>query len=445
MGFIRSFRFIWLRLTNFPPPFPKFVPQSPMNRYLPQSELISGQHLNVSGSKSETNRLLLLQALFPEITLTNISNSDDSDAMTAALKSTNELVDVQHAGTAMRFLTAYFASAEGREVLLTGSQRMKERPIGILVDALRQLGADIAFVEKEGFPPLRIRGKKLTHNKVALKADVSSQFISALLLIAPRLENGLELSLKGNITSAPYINMTLALLDEIGIVTKFAGNTIRVAARSQPAEARDHNKAAIHFTVESDWSSSSYYYSLIALSPMGSNVTLASYKKDSLQGDSALADIYTAFGVQTHFDSGTIRLQKTDLPTQSPLHFQLNETPDIAQTIAVTCFGLGMGCHLTGLATLKIKETDRLQALRDELSRLGAMVFITDDTLRLEPSLHINPDVSIQTYNDHRMAMAFAPLALKTSLLIEDAQVVSKSYPGFWEDLKKLGLFSEAK
>lgn len=403
-----------------------------MNLLLKSSNCKLQSSIFITGSKSETNRLLLLQALFSNLSLENTSNSDDSEVMTKALQSKDELIDIHHAGTAMRFLTAYFAVQENREVVLTGSSRMKERPIQILVEALRQLGAEITYEANDGFPPIRIKGKKISESKVSLPANVSSQYISALLLIAPKLENGIELTLEGEITSVPYIKMTLALLDEIGVETSFIGNTIKVNPK-----LITHNSQLI--TVESDWSSASYYYSIVALSEIGTEITLSSYRQNSLQGDSALAGIYKAFGVETTFQTNSIRLKKVD-NSQSTIHnLELNKSPDIAQTIAVTCFGLGIGCHLTGLHTLKIKETDRLEALEMELAKLGATVSVTEDSLTLKPSSAINEKITIKTYQDHRMAMAFAPLALKTDVVIEEAEVVSKSYPTFWEDLKSIG------
>jgi 3-phosphoshikimate 1-carboxyvinyltransferase len=396
----------------------------------------------ITGSKSETNRLLLLQALYPNLSLENTSNSDDSEVMSKALQNEQpsthnpQLVDVHHAGTAMRFLTAFFAIQEGKEVILTGSTRMKERPIKILVEALQQLGAKISYEEQAGFPPLSIKGKKLTRSKVSLPANVSSQYISALLLIAPKLENGLELTLEGEITSVPYIKMTLTLLNEIGVETSFVDNIISV-----------HSQFTIHnsqFTIESDWSSASYWYSIMALSEIGTEITLSSYKPNSLQGDSALVEIYSAFGVETIFENNSILLRKTHNPKLTTHNLQLNNCPDIAQTIAVTCFGLGLPCHLMGLHTLKIKETDRLEALKAELTKLGAHVTVTDESLTLSQSENINPNISIKTYQDHRMAMAFAPLALKVPIVIEEAEVVSKSYPTFWTDLKSAG-FSVAE
>ena len=409
-----------------------------MDLHLKKSQISNlKSQISITGSKSETNRLLLLQALYPNLVLANTSNSDDSEVMIKVLNdfqipASNFVFDVHHAGTAMRFLTAYFAIQEGKEVILTGSSRMKERPIQILVDALNQLGADIFYEEKEGFPPIKIKGKKIRNHNVSLPANVSSQYISALLLIAPKLENGLELTLEGEITSIPYIKMTLALLNEIGVVTSFEKNIIKV-----------NNLQTITsklITVESDWSSASYWFSIVALSEIGTEIQLSSYKENNLQGDAVLVEIYRNFGVETMFKEKTILLKKIEnfqLPTSN---FQLNlkNSPDIAQTIAVTCFGLGLGCHLTGLHTLKIKETDRLEALKTELTKLGAIISVTNDSLTLQSSEEIIENVSIATYQDHRMAMAFAPLALKTSITIENAEVVSKSYPSFWEDLSRL-------
>lgn len=395
------------------------------------SAIKSGSAIAISGSKSETNRLLLLQALHPNIQLQNTSNSDDSDVMEVALSSSEETINIHHAGTAMRFLTAYFAVQEGRTVILTGSSRMKERPIQILVEALRQLGAQIQYLENEGFPPIKITGQKITASKVALLANVSSQYISALLLIASKLENGIEISLEGPLTSIPYINMTLALLQEIGVTTAFKGRTIRI----EPTANNQH----ITLTVESDWSSASYFYSIVALSEVGTTLRLSSFKENSLQGDSALVTIYENLGVTSTFEGDTICLTKRHFVQPTTLSLQLNNTPDIAQTIAVTCLGLGIGCHLLGLHTLKIKETDRLEALRIELTKLGAEVAITEDSLTLKATSTIHTAVKIGTYNDHRMAMAFAPLALKVPIVIEDAEVVSKSYPNFWNDLKAIG------
>ncbi|WP_445382876.1 3-phosphoshikimate 1-carboxyvinyltransferase [Robiginitalea sp. IMCC43444] len=390
------------------------------------------QSVQITGSKSETNRLLLLQALFPELTIENISNSDDARAMRQGLASKGGVVDIHHAGTAMRFLTAYFASREGTEVVLTGSARMKERPIHVLVEALRSMGADITYMENEGCPPLRIKGVALKVSRVTLPADVSSQYISALLLIAPSLPEGLRLHLKGNITSVPYIQMTLGLLSRLGIKNSFTGNTVEVLPKQR--------LSPITLTVESDWSSASYYYSLMALSAVGSSVRLSAFREDSLQGDSVLPEIFKNLGVVTEYTEGGIFLKHTQAAKIDRFQLNMVKCPDLAQTLAVCCFGLGIGCDLDGLHTLKIKETDRLQALKSELTKLGAEISVTTHSLHLEPATTIIEAQQIATFNDHRMAMAFAPLALKTRLIIADAGVVSKSYPGFWEDMESLGL-----
>lgn len=390
------------------------------------------KQITITGSKSESNRSLLLRALYPDLTIDNLSNSDDSVVMEKGLEITNGTVDIHHAGTAMRFLTAFFAVKPNAEIILTGSKRMTERPIKILVDALRQLGADISYVNDKGYPPIKIKGKQITQNKVTLAANISSQYISALLLVAPSLRNGLILQLEGTITSVPYIRMTLALLEELGVQTKFNGNTITVAPLQTAPEQ--------HLVVESDWSSASYYYSIVALCEPETSIRLSSYKKNSLQGDSVLQDIYKEFGVESSFEGHDLLLTKVkDVSKDTLITLDLTNAPDIAQTIAVSCFGLGIACELSGLHTLKIKETDRLEALKAELGKLGADISVTDKTLSLKAGYEIKKEVAIDTYDDHRMAMAFAPLALKVPILINDAEVVSKSYPDFWKDLNSLG------
>ena len=386
----------------------------------------------ISGSKSESNRLLILQQLYPNITIQNLSDSDDTHHLQEALSSKNEIADIGHAGTAMRFLTAFFAGKEGVVKVLQGSERMHNRPIKILVDALRDLGADIAYLEKEGYPPLKITGKKLLKETVTINGNVSSQYISALMLIAPSLPNGLEIELIGKVTSVPYINMTLSLLHQLDVKASFSGQKIKISPKP--------SVNAQTIVVESDWSSASYFYSLIALSKIGSSVKLSAYKKDSLQGDSCLAKIYKHFGVTTVFKENSIVLTKENLHSSSVLIEDLKNAPDIAQTIAVTCFGLGVACDLSGLHTLKIKETDRLEALKEELTKLGASISVSNESLHLKPSEVINKDVKIATYNDHRMAMAFAPLALKTSIEILEAAVVTKSYRNFWNDMQQVGI-----
>ena len=388
--------------------------------------------INIGGSKSESNRMLILQAQFPNITIENLSDSDDTKILQEALKIDKGTVDIHHAGTAMRFLTAYFSAKEGTEITLTGSQRMQERPIKILVDALKSLGADIEYLKNEGFPPLKIKGKSLQKQEVKINANISSQYISALMLVAPMFPEVLKIYLEGKITSVPYIEMTLSLLKTIRINGEFKGNIIII-----PSVKSIENSELV---VESDWSSVSYFYSLVALSE-NMEITIGSFSEDSLQGDSALVQIYDALGVKTVFDASnrTISLSKNNSEMLDSLMLDLSNTPDLAQTIAVSCFGMGLGCNLTGLQTLKIKETDRLLALKNEIEKLGATVQVDENSLKLEKSTRINPNIAIETYQDHRMAMAFAPLALKTNLTIKNAEVVSKSYPNFWKDIRKVG------
>ena len=393
------------------------------------SQMANGE-LTITGSKSESNRLLVLKALHPQIEIQNLSNSDDSQVTQEGLKSKSNIIDIHHAGTAMRFLTAYFAIQPHRQVILTGSERMQERPIKLLVDALNSLGADITYEKEVGFPPLIIKGKEIKINRVALPSNISSQYISALMLIAPSLKNGLKIDLVGEITSVPYIKMTQRIMDQLGFETAFDGNQIAI----QPTSKIETNQ----WTVESDWSSASYFYSIVALAHR-SEITLKSYFEESRQGDAALTEIYQKFGVKTTHSDGKITLSKTaDFTLPNYIMINLKNTPDLAQTIAVTCLGLDIDCKLTGLHTLKIKETDRLAALKIEIEKLGAKVKITDRSLELVNTGNINKNIFIDTYNDHRMAMAFAPMGLKVPININNAGVVSKSYPGFWDDLRKI-------
>jgi 3-phosphoshikimate 1-carboxyvinyltransferase len=405
-----------------------------MDITLHKSKIVNrSSEIKITGSKSESNRLLLLQALYPELKINNLSNSDDTLVMSKALRLSSYNIDVHHAGTAMRFLTAFFSTQTGREIILTGSHRMQERPIRILVDALQQLGAVITYEKTQGYPPIKIIGKEFTKYKVTLKANVSSQYISALMLIAPKLKKGLELTLKGEITSVPYIKMTLSLLNQIGVQTSFNENVIVIQPTLQ-------NLISKTITVESDWSSASYYYSIVALSDVGHEIKLSAYKRESLQGDSILAKIYKTFGVETTFNEESIVLKKVSVINNNlSIKLDLSNAPDIAQTIAITCLGLGIVCDLSGLHTLKIKETDRLEALKTEIEKFGTQVAITEDALKISSIAPLKKNVSVNTYNDHRMAMAFAPLALKIGFKVNDANVVSKSYPNYWKDLQKIG------
>lgn len=403
-----------------------------MKKILSHSQINNRKSLVISGSKSESNRLLILQQLFPQLHIKNLSDSDDVCAMVNALKSTTEeVVDIHHAGTTMRFLTAYYSLCTNRSLVLTGSKRMQERPIGVLVDALRQLGAEISYKGADGYPPLRIKGHLSEGGRVVLPANISSQYITALLLVGTHFKQGVEIVLVGDITSRPYIEMTLSLLNQLGVETFFEGNTIVAKQLEKPLKNS--------FTVESDWSSASYFYSIIALSPVGTTMRLSSYKENSLQGDSNVAKLYARLGVETTFlEDDCIALQKVEKEL-SKFSADLIETPDLAQTIAVTCFGIGVECELKGLHTLKIKETDRLVALQNELTKLGAVITVTDESLFINSSQVINSGIAIETYQDHRMAMAFAPLALKTDIVILEAEVVSKSFINFWDCLTELG------
>lgn len=403
-----------------------------MNLSIRKSKISKLSSVSITGSKSESNRLLLLQALFPQLCISNLSNSDDSQLMQKALESHSEVIDIHHAGTAMRFLTAYFATRAGREITLTGSKRMQERPIKLLVDALNELGADISYSKNDGYPPLIIKGKKLEKSSVNIQANISSQYISALLLVGACMEQGLTIHLEGTLTSRPYLEMTLSLINKTGIETSFIENTIKIIPI--PSNIKKQTIA-----VESDWSSASYFYSIVALSDVGTEIQLSTYKKHSLQGDSVLAEIYKDFGVETAYEKDHIIIKKANKPMVSVINRDLSEAPDIAQTIAVTCLGLEIPCNLTGLHTLKIKETDRLVALQNEFSKLGTQIEISDKELSVSNIGSLNTNVSIDTYQDHRMAMAFAPLALKIGLTIKEAEVVSKSYPEFWNDLESIG------
>jgi len=366
------------------------------------------------------------------IAIKNLSDSEDTELLQKALENQNREIDIHHAGTAMRFLTAYFAIQEGKETILTGSERMKQRPIGILVDALNSLGAEISYLEKEGFPPLLIKGKRIEKDFVELDANISSQFITALMLIAPKLKNGLTIQLNGKITSLPYLLMTVQLLERIGIKVERNENLFKI----HPKELIDNQE----IIVESDWSSASYFYSLASLSE-NPEIKINSFFQNSLQGDAELIQIYkNHFGINSQFIGNQIILTKNPNRVLNPVRVEinLNKTPDIAQTIAVTCAGLKVKCKLTGLETLKVKETDRLIALKNELKKIGAIAEITSDSIEVIDFEEVNSISEIETYNDHRMAMSFAPLCILKDLVIKNPEVTKKSYPDFWFDLEKL-------
>lgn len=396
---------------------------------LNKTKLIPNQTIQITGSKSESNRLLILKQLFEGIEIKNISNAQDTYLLQKALSEASEVVDIHHAGTAMRFLTSYFAIQPEKEVVLTGSERMKQRPIQPLVDALRALGADIQYMENEGFPPLKIRGKEIEKNHVKISAHISSQFITSLLLIGGKLKNGLEVELLGEITSRPYLEMTLALLKEIGVENSFVGNTIWIQNFSD--EKNNFNKTLY---VESDWSSASYFYSLVAIGR--EPIRLRTFKKNSLQGDHIISEIYEEiFGVETRFsENEALLFPKKDFQFPPTIELNMNNCPDIAQTIAVTATALKIPFHIIGLATLKVKETDRLVALQNELEKIGMRTEITGESITSTEFVAPQSTISIATYNDHRMAMSFAPYALVGTIDIQNSEVVEKSYPNFWED-----------
>ena len=386
--------------------------------------------IRITGSKSESNRLLILQKLFGNIEIKNISNSQDTNLLQKALNSDEKIIDIHHAGTAMRFLTSFFAVQEGVEKILTGSERMKQRPIKPLVEALKELGADIEYLEKEGFPPLKIKGKKLEKNFVEIPADISSQFITSLILVGGKLKNGLTIKLLGEITSKPYIEMTLKLLSEI------SGKSIILKDKTIQIPNIKTQKTV--FTVESDWSSASYFYSFSALNRQ--KITLKNFNKNSLQGDSKITEIYSHFfGIDTIFNENQQEITlipKNNFSLPQFIQLNMNDCPDIAQTVCVTAAALKISFEIGGLATLKIKETDRLSALQNELKKIGCETEITDNSIK--SILYTNPkkNISIATYGDHRMAMAFAPYSLIQEIEIQNPEVVEKSFPDFWEFIK---------
>ncbi len=389
--------------------------------------------IHIPSSKSISNRMLIIRSLAGSgATLYNLSDSDDTKVLSKALDTESDVKDVGHAGTAMRFLTAYLSTQPG-EVTLTGSQRMKQRPVGPLVDALKQVGARIEYLENEACPPLLIKGGGLTGGSIAIEAGISSQFISALTMIGPVLEGGLSIELKGKVVSASYIEMTLSLMNSCGAGAGFDGRTITVPQGTYSME---------DFRVESDWSGASYWFQVAALLP-GSEITLPNLSQNSLQGDSALVQIFEPLGVRTTFnEEGLIlRSQKQELPEQYAYDF--TACPDLVQTLAVSLCTLGVHFRFTGTTTLRVKETDRIAALQTELKRVGFVLSADSRGEWLEwdgARCDQEGDPLIRTYHDHRMAMAFAPLAIPLGkIAIEDPGVVSKSYPGYWTDLDKAG------
>ncbi len=390
--------------------------------------------INLSGSKSITNRLLLINAIGElNLNIENISTSEDSALLQNAFKliqnSNQASIDINHAGTAMRFLTAFLSITDG-EWIITGSDRMKQRPVKPLVDCLLELGADIKYLGVEGFPPLKIHGKQLVGGEVQIRSDISSQFISALLLIAPSLSNGLSIKLDGQIVSRPYLDMTLKLLNEFGIQHHESSDHLKV-------HQGNYKKKEDVFVIESDWSSASYYYELASLSK-DCDIQLNYLQEISTQSDSNVARIYDQLGVNTTYTTKGVRLTKKPVALKG-LNLDFTAFPDIAQTLAATCVGLKIPFKFTGLQTLKIKETDRIVALKNELEKFGAVLQSTDSTLEMQPGVNPLVNLQIETYHDHRMAMCIAPLALKhEGICIKNSEVVTKSYPEFWSDLASI-------
>ena len=390
--------------------------------------------INLPSSKSISNRALIINALsYSPYPLLNLSDSDDTKVLSAALNSNNNKFDIGHAGTAMRFLTAFLAKIVG-EWEVTGSERMQQRPISILVDALKSLGAQIEYTKNEGFPPLKILGSRLIGKTIELDGSVSSQYISALLLIAPSIENGLTLKLKGEITSRSYIELTLKLMAKFGIQYHWEENNITV---------QQQNYLPRDFTVEADWSGASYWYEILSLCDSG-EILLKNLELESLQGDANIAGWFTQFGViSTQKTDGVLLSKKENLSPEKLIH-DFIENPDVAQTMACLCVAKKIPFHFSGLKTLKIKETDRISALQNELSKFGAeLTEPNEGELAWNGKINSNTLIEnpvIETYHDHRMALAFAPMVLATNQLqINDPMVITKSYPGFWDDLKNAG------
>ena len=384
--------------------------------------------IKLSSSKSESNRALIINAVSGnKCELNNLSDARDTQTMQRLLLSVDKTLDVLDAGTTMRFLIA-LKSLSGENRILTGTPRMCERPVKILVDTLRQLGADIHYLGVEGYPPVEIKGFNSKSDKVQIQGDVSSQYISAISMSSILLPNGLELELIGKVASRPYIEMTLDLMKHFGVSHTWEGNTIRVAKQ---------NYTANQYTIESDWSGASYWFSVVALAE-NAEIELLGLKKHSLQGDSAIVGIMDSFGVASTFTEEGILLKKKAHQTEVTVDF--SDCPDLAQTVVACAAVKGIKLKMKGIESLRIKETDRIIALQNELKKFNALLNdIGEGWFEVVPSVDIPKNITIHTYDDHRMAMAFAPLAFVSDLVIEEPSVVNKSYPGYWNDLKKAG------
>ena len=386
----------------------------------------------LNSSKSESNRLLIIKALSEkEITIKNLSKANDSVLLKNLLESENLVVwDAQDAGTSFRFLTSFLAIKK-EHVVLSGTERMKQRPVKVLVDALNKIGAEILYLENEGFPPIYVKGKiNQVKNKLDIPGDISSQYISSLLLIAPLLEKGIEINIEEPFYSRPYVNMTLNLMNSFGIKSEVKGNKISI---------KNQEFSSGSYIVESDWSAASYWYSILSISDNINNLTLQGLKKKSNQGDSVISELMKSFGVNTQYKKDGIVLTKIKFDTEE-IELDFRDCPDLAQTILVVAAYHKIKLKVSGVESLKIKETDRLLAMKNELKKIGCDFYEEGNYWILEKrSREIDDELSIDTYKDHRMAMAFAPLASKKSIIINDPDVVVKSYPTYWEDLKKVG------
>ena len=380
-------------------------------------------------SKSISNRALIIQALCQsKPKLLNLSQSSDTQSLVQALQTTSKTIDIGDAGTSMRFLTAYLSQQEG-SYILTGSDRMKERPIGHLVEALNSIGADINYLEKDGFPPLAINGKALEGGKVDISTSVSSQFVSALLLIAPTLKKGLSLSLKGELLSKPYIKMTLDIMRYFGIQSSWTNNTIQVEPQ---------NYVSKDLKVESDWSALAFILQAMSIAK-SAQVSISGLSKDSWQGDSYVLNLFEKFGLQYKFKDEKLYLKKLNKDLNGDYNVNLIDTPDLAQAYCCTLSALSKSAKIKGLNNLKLKESHRLKALHMELNKIGQHSRYSEDTIQLESSVLHTPTESFDSHNDHRMAMCLAPFALLFDIKIKNIEVVNKSYPSYWEDLKKMG------
>ncbi|WP_100627280.1 3-phosphoshikimate 1-carboxyvinyltransferase [Algoriphagus formosus] len=397
---------------------------------LGQKARFEAKEIPLPSSKSESNRVLIIDALTEgQNQIHNLAEARDTQTMIRLLQTNPPIFDVLDAGTTMRFLTA-FAAATNQNKVMTGTPRMCQRPIGILVEALRSIGAEIHYMNEEGFPPLAIHGmKEQSQNRVKIRGDVSSQYISAMLMIAPTLPLGLEIELQGKVGSRTYIEMTLQLMEKFGVSHSWEDNLISVKPQKYQSGT---------FSVESDWSGASYWFSLLACADEGT-FFLKGLKEDSLQGDSEIVRIMENFGIKSTFKEGGLLIEKQQVKGIS--HIDFTHCPDLAQTVAVTCAIIGQKVKFTGLESLRIKETDRIFALQEELAKFNAeLKEVEPDIFEVIPSVTMPSEVQIHTYDDHRMAMAFMPLLTKTKVKMEDPSVVNKSYPSFWDHCESLGI-----